>query len=456
MKKYFVLLLTCAALLCGSTVFAAIKADPDDPDFVKKKSRGLLTENVASTSAGNLTNSTSYTGKRYRHESHLKDRTIVNGVDVSKWDGNINWSKVKRDGIDFAIIRIGYSRLSSGAHTLDPYYRQNIRNAKAAGIKVGVYYFAQSINTREAVAEAEYVLKQLKGEKLDLPVVFDSEDTAGGRLARARLSKSAYTNVAEAFCDKIRAAGYMPMVYSSYYGWKDSYDHSTLKNEYGIWLARYNTATYFSGSYCMWQYTETGHVNGINGYCDVNFYYRPKNASSFYVDEGSRDNQSAAQTSPVSNVEAKSISRSEIRVTFKSSKESGKYDIYRSDCYNGKYKKIGTTKKTSYTDKKLKEGKEYYYAVIPASRKGNMNGADIARAYIPFSAKQKVKVTQLCNIRSKAGITFDSLGYLPVGTTATLKAVTRNDEGIDWYRVEAKVKGITYKGYISSRCSKRI
>ena len=456
MKKYFALLITCLALMCGSTVFAAMKADLEDPDYIKKKSRGIMTENVTSDSARSLANTTSYTGKSYTHESHLKDRTIVNGLDVSKWDGNIDWKRVKRAGIDFAIIRIGYSRLSSGAHTLDPYYRKNIANAKAAGVKVGVYYFAQSINTKEAVAEAEYVLRQLKGEKLDLPVVFDSEDTAGGRLARAHLSKSAYTQVAEAFCDRIKAAGYMPMVYSSYYGWKDSYDHSTLKNEYGIWLARYNTATHFSGTYCMWQYTETGRVDGINGYCDVNFYYRPKNATTFYVDEGSKDNQSPAQASPIKNVEAKNISSSAIEVTFDSSKKISSFEIYRSDCYNGNYKKIGTTKKNSFKDKDLKKGKEYYYYVKPALKKGNVSNSEIARAYIPFSGTEKVKVTQLCNVRKRAGISFDSIGYLPVGTTATLKAITKNDEGIDWYRIEVKANGRTYKGYISSRCSKRI
>ncbi len=227
-------------LLGAGTVRAEMAPDWDDPDYVKKMSRGV--EVYSNGAAGSGSNP--YTGVNYTHDSSFSDCTLRYGIDVSKWDGTVNWEKVKADGIEFAILRVGYSTLSDGTLTKDECYDTYIKNAKAADVKLGAYYFSQAVTTAEAKKEAEYALKILNGVELDYPVAidFEPESQTSGRQYKAKLSRSKATSICETFCETIEAAGYDAMVYGNVDCLNTELDVSSLGKSYTIWAARYNTA----------------------------------------------------------------------------------------------------------------------------------------------------------------------------------------------------------------------
>ena len=192
------------------------------------------------------------------------------GIDVSEWNGTIDWAKVKAAGIDFAFIRVGGRYYGSGGMYGDSTFVKNIRNAIAAGIKVGVYYFTQAINTEEAIEEAVYTINQIRGYGLSLPVVIDTEATPDGR--HNNISVATRTNVIKAFCDKIQSAGYIPMIYGSTSWLNDKLNMNELSN-YLVWVAQYYYKCEYEGEYQCWQYTSSGRVNGVNGNVDMNYWY---------------------------------------------------------------------------------------------------------------------------------------------------------------------------------------
>lgn len=231
----------------------------------------------ATTKTSSLFNSSTYT-----HQTKFDGYKITQGIDVSYYNEDIDFAKVKKAGVDFVIIRVGYRGYgTAGTLCADTKFSTYIKDAKAAGLKVGVYFYSQAKNTTEATAEANYVLDKLGSATLDLPVVWDiefAEGTSGfiGRLYNANLSKTAMTNNALAFCNTIKKAGYDAMVYASKSFLEDHLNHTTIENSgYGVWLAHYTTNTTYSGDYQIWQYSSTGKVNGISGNVDCNFMYTP-------------------------------------------------------------------------------------------------------------------------------------------------------------------------------------
>ena len=155
-----------------------------------------------------------YTGQTYQHNDRFSDRIVVNGIDVSQWQGTINWDKVKADGIDFAIIRAGGRFFVSGDLYFDDNFYQNIKAAQDAGIMVGVYYFSQAVTTAEAREEANWVLDYIEGYDLQLPIYMDYEMSSDPSGRINNLSKATRTANAKAFCSVIEAAGYETGVYS--------------------------------------------------------------------------------------------------------------------------------------------------------------------------------------------------------------------------------------------------
>ena len=193
---------------------------------------------------------------------HLK------GIDVSKWQGVIEWSKVKKSGIDFAILRLGYTGAKSGEPTLDSQFLRNIEQCKKVGMNVGVYYYSTATSTAQAKNEANFVIQQLKGKKVQYPIYIDTEDTR-----QAKLSKSKLTKVVKAFCDTMEKAGYYVGIYASKSWFVEHLSDSKLK-AYDKWVAQYNTACNYKGKYGMWQYTDKGTVRGISGNVDLNACYK--------------------------------------------------------------------------------------------------------------------------------------------------------------------------------------
>ncbi|MCH5274548.1 MAG: Ig-like domain-containing protein [Lachnospiraceae bacterium] len=196
------------------------------------------------------------------------------GIDVSKWNGKIDWNAVKNSGVSYVIIRCGYRGYGSGALVVDPYFEQNIKGATAAGLKVGVYFFSQAVNKAEAVEEASMVLQLVKGYTISYPIFLDVEYSgAAGNTGRAdSLSVAARTEIIVAFCETIRNSGYTAGVYANK-SWLTGMIDTSQLSKYKIWLAQYAAAPTYTGRYDMWQYKSTGRVTGINGDVDLNLSY---------------------------------------------------------------------------------------------------------------------------------------------------------------------------------------
>lgn len=193
------------------------------------------------------------------------------GIDVSKWNREIDWDKVKAAGVDFAIIRAGYRGSSTGSLVVDPYFEANIKGASMAGVKVGVYFFTQAVNEVEAVEEASMVLELTQDYSLDYPIFIDTE-SAGGNGRADKLAEEERTLVCDAFCRTVENAGGEAGVYASRNWYYNRLEVSRLERFY-IWLAEYRSIPLYDGYYHMWQYTSKGSIDGIEGNVDMNISY---------------------------------------------------------------------------------------------------------------------------------------------------------------------------------------
>lgn len=188
------------------------------------------------------------------------------GIDVSQWNGSIDWNAVKNAGVSFVIIRCGFRGSATGALVRDSNFKTNIAGAKAAGLKVGVYFYTQAINEVEAVEEASMALSLVSGYSLDYPIYLDIE-SSGGR--GDSISYDERTNVAKAFCATVKASGYRAGVYANT-SWMSGKFNAGSLSSYSIWLAQYAASPTYSSRYDIWQYSSAGHINGISGYVDLN------------------------------------------------------------------------------------------------------------------------------------------------------------------------------------------
>lgn len=204
-------------------------------------------------------------------EEDERENAVRLGIDVSKWNGEIDWEIVKAEGVDFAIIRCGYRGSTSGWLIEDPFFYKNLTGAKKAGVKVGLYFFTQATSPVEAVEEASMVVSLLGDTEIDYPVFIDIEG-AGGNGRADNLDAAARTAIANAFCRTIRNAGLDAGVYSSRYWYYNNLNADEL-DTLRIWLAEYRDTPLYTGRYDMWQYTSSGSVAGIEGRVDLNVSY---------------------------------------------------------------------------------------------------------------------------------------------------------------------------------------
>lgn len=268
--------------------------------------------------------------------------TSYEGIDVSLWQDDIDWQKVAASGIKYAIIKVGGRGTNSGTLYADPWYKSNLSEAKANGIKVGVYFFTAAISEAEAKQEAEYTISLLQGYSLDLPVYFDYEWTTGYRSANGA-SKAERTAIAETFCDTMHANGYTTGVYASASPLTSSMDGAALAQKYRMWVANYNThITYYSGAYDAWQYSSTGSVNGISGSVDMDHFYDVHDA----VPDSEKVNVSAVRSITDGVYTMHALSRLSACVDiYAASKTNGGnadlYDVNLSDAQKFKFTYLG-------------------------------------------------------------------------------------------------------------------
>ncbi len=200
--------------------------------------------------------------------------TSYKGIDVSRFQGKIDWNAVAADGVTFAFIRVGNRGYGSGAMLEDENFVRNIKGATAAGIKVGVYYFSQAITEAEAIEEANFVLEKIAPYQVDCPIVCDLEMIAGDEGRADSLTPEQRTQMIKTFCDTIADAGYKPMVYMNLELAAIRIDLEALQG-YDKWFAYYNPNFYFPYEYDVWQYSEKGTVAGVPEPVDMNIAFSP-------------------------------------------------------------------------------------------------------------------------------------------------------------------------------------
>ena len=199
-------------------------------------------------------------------ENYKNENTLV-GIDVSTWQGDINFDKLKESGVEFAIIRVGSKKGTGKEYFLDNKFTRNIEGFNRVGIPVGIYFYSYSGSKEEAIEDANWVIEQIKNYKVDLPIAYDWEDWSS--LNKYHLSKLSLSNNAKAFLDTIKKNGYKAMLYGS----KNYLESVWINTEYPTWLAHYTSKTNYAGDYLFWQFANTGVVNGIYGDVDLNIMY---------------------------------------------------------------------------------------------------------------------------------------------------------------------------------------
>lgn len=190
----------------------------------------------------------------------------VKCIDVSEWQGNIDWTKVKASGIEYAIIRAGFGRSAS---QVDSKFEQNYKNAKAAGLKVGAYWYSYADSVADAVNEAVACLDVIKGKKFELPVFYDMEEGF-----QTSFGKKTLTEMAESFMGVLKEDGFTPGIYANLNWFSNYLDYDYLSKCYYIWLAQYNTVAQLKCD--IWQHTSEAKVSGLSGGVDMNIIYNEK------------------------------------------------------------------------------------------------------------------------------------------------------------------------------------
>lgn len=228
------------------------------------------------------------TGEEVQFTKPQNTTALAHGVDVSKWQGKIDWKRVKNAGIDFAIIRIGY-RGENGIIYRDDNADYNIQQAQKNGILVGVYFFSTAVSKDEAIKEAVWTTEAIKGYKISYPVVYDCEGYTNPSSRMYNSSAAERTDNALAFLKSVKSAGYDAMIYGAKADFENQliWNINSIEKDYRVWVAHYSSDVYpskqnpdYSGRYDMWQYTNRGTVDGIDGNCDMIVSYFKANEAT--------------------------------------------------------------------------------------------------------------------------------------------------------------------------------
>ncbi|MCD7918101.1 MAG: SH3 domain-containing protein [Clostridiales bacterium] len=432
----------------------------DDPLYVRMMDNGVLEEAAIDTTAvaANLTASSSgsttlspYTGSTYTHASRFSDSLVLMGIDVSHWQSEIDWEAVAADGVTFVFIRCGYTGTADDFHMVeDTRFAENIQGAYDAGIAVGIYYFSQALTVEEAEQEAAMTLSLLEPyqDMITLPVVYDLEKVSDSRTKGLSAAKA--TANALAWLEAVEAQGYTAYYYGSTGVLGDLFDLTQLE-DYGCWVARYNTSTSSSLDYDFWQYTDVGEVDGIDTAVDCDFYYMDDIGSMGTVTVTAGD--SGCLTLRWSAVEG-----------------ATHYQIYRSTSSGSGFSKVKTVSASnlSYEDTGLEDGTTYYYKVRAYSNSGYIpiysGFSSVVSAAVGGSASsgsdsngllsgsnsisgEAAVTTAALNLRSGAGTDYSVVTVIPKGETVTV--LDKTDD--TWYQVSyTNSAGTIWTGYVSA------
>lgn len=207
--------------------------------------------------------------KKYEDEIY----TSLKGIDISEFQDNIDWQKIKEANLDFIYLRVGRRGATTGLLYDDQEFANHYYNASKLGVKIGVYFFSQAISSKEAIEEADFVVSKIKNLNIELPIVYDMENVyiENARLEGANVLTK--TNSAKVFCDRIKELGYTPMIYTGQHWSENDYNMEKLKDNL-IWQAYYGeNYDNFLYPFIMWQYTDEGILEGIDGFVDLDIMF---------------------------------------------------------------------------------------------------------------------------------------------------------------------------------------
>lgn len=207
----------------------------------------------------------------YHNEDGSRVSTLA--IDVSAYQPYIDWTAVKNAGVEIAMLRVGYRGYGSGALVLDEMFEQHVRNARAVGIQVGVYFFTQAVSYDEGVEEAQFALDAIRNYDISGPIAIDTEALEIEDARTYNLDITARTDSVVGFCETVKAAGYTPMIYSNRNWFVQRLDMTRLGG-YQLWLAHYSNQPDFPYEYVGWQYTGEGQIDGIDGSVDLDVWFR--------------------------------------------------------------------------------------------------------------------------------------------------------------------------------------
>lgn len=468
MKKRNILVAMMTALaLCVTAVPASVYAqDATAETTVTQETENTEASNVngaddpgAGRLAGHIApeffgeQSMARTTAHYEHADKFKNGyTIQTGVDVSKWNGKIDWGRAKKAGVQFALVRMAYRGYgSAGSMGIDETGVTNLKNALAVGIPVGAYIFSQATTEAEAKAEADLLISQVKGYKITLPLVMDFEyySDSGkneGRLYDAKLSKSKATAICNAFCARVASKGYTPMVYANADMLKNKLNASDISKNYMIWLANYTSKTTYTGDYNFWQYSAAGAVDGISGRVDMNFRYIKKDTSGLTGDPA---DTTASGTLKTPALKASGKNFYTVKLSWSKVNGASGYKIQKYNSSKKAYETIKTISNgstVSYNHTGLNAATTYKYRVRAYKK---ANGTTVYSSYtsaVKATTKKavsgKIKGSNV-NFRKGASISKAKIAQLKKG-----KNVTLTGKSGSWYKVKASINGKSKTGYI--------
>ena len=271
------LLFSLLALVISCVVLYLVLSKEAEPEYLTYRDQMLL---VLEGLDKNTYDPAAFSTDSQGWIHYEKDgKQAAQGVDVSVYQGEIDWQVVADSGIDFAMIRVGYRGYSQGTLQMDERFQANIEGALDAGLDVGVYFFSQATTVAEAEEEADFVLEAIRNYPIQYPVVFDWEYISSQEARTEGMDGQGITQCAAAFCELVSVAGYTPMVYFNQDMGYLVYQLDQLDSSL-FWLAEYDSKPDFYYDFDMWQYTHTGTVPGIQGNVDLNLAFRDLSASS--------------------------------------------------------------------------------------------------------------------------------------------------------------------------------
>lgn len=304
-------------------------------------------------------------GKFVNGNGDVIEGATMKGIDVSKWNGDINWKTVATTDVDYAIIRCGYG--DNYVYQDDAYWEQNVKGCEENNIPFGVYIYSYAETVQQAQSEAAHVLRLIEGHTLNFPIYLDVEDSV-----QAKLPKSTLTQIINTFVNAIHNQGYEVGIYANLNWWTNYIDASIANNQSWFkWVAQYNNiGTTYEGVYQMWQCTSTGKVDGIKGNVDLNFWFgavrtRSYNARSIKLTTPTVQPVKQVKVTAPKRATIKSLKRGKKRakITIKKVKGAKGYQIQYSRKRSFKGKKSKYVKTRTKTIKKLKSKKTYYFRV---------------------------------------------------------------------------------------------